>query len=65
MFLCHLLDVCSSKGSKPLTPALAILFYGALTDFQKKLMAIFLTNLKSYFATHELQTNQVKLSAGY
>ncbi|KAB2147379.1 hydroxyacid dehydrogenase, partial [Enterococcus faecium] len=40
-------------------------FYGALTDFQKKLMAIFLTNLKSYFATHELQTNQVKLSAGY
>ena len=38
---------------------------GLTPDFQKKLMAIFLTNLKSYFATHELQTNQVKLSAGY
>lgn len=38
---------------------------GLTPDFQKKLMSIFLTNLKSYLATHDLQTNQVKLSAGY
>ena len=38
---------------------------GLTPDFQKKLMSIFLTNLKSYLATHNLQTNQVKLFAGY
>ncbi len=38
---------------------------GLTPDFQKKINGYFFNQSEKTFATHELQTNQVKLSAGY
>lgn len=44
-----------------ITPHIA----GLTSDFQNKLMTIFLANLKSYVTNQELKINEVALQKGY